>query len=275
LETPSLIPCRISYTDRCCESAEIIDLGPWIAAIYSRHTPERQWNEDSLALIAIEPETLILIIADGAGGHSHGREASQALIREMMSLGAEDETVTKEGLGREILTRFDKANQAIRDLGGNSLSTMSLVEIHGRTFRSYHAGDSKILVIGSKGKIKYQTRNHGPLEQGIECGFLHPDDPNNIEIRHIVTNMVGGKNSTLEVSLNHKIDKNDRILVASDGLYDNIPPADIADFINGIPVTEAAEFLIEKSRSLMALADDTNTYKVDDMSFILLGPRRG
>ena len=264
--------CHLGFLDHASHEPELVDLGIWIAAAYSNRTPERTWNEDSLALLAIEPQTVIMAIADGAGGHNHGREASQQVIREVLTLASPQSGPTSAGWrSNAIIDSFDRANDRVRELGGGACTTLSLVEINGRSFRSYHSGDSKALVVGRKGKLKYQTINHGPLELGLQCGFLQPDQEENLDYRSLVTNMVGSRDTTLEVSAAHQIDRFDMILVGSDGLFDNLPAPEICAIIHGQPVEKAASALVAKARQCMAAAEKDDRYKIDDLSFILIG----
>ena len=264
--------CHLGFLDHKSHTPELVDLGLWIAAAYSNHTPERTWNEDSLALLAMEPQTVILAIADGAGGHNHGREASRQVIREVLTLDSPQSQPSSAGWrSHEIIDSFDRANERVRELGGGACTTLNLVEINGRSFRCYHSGDSKAVVVGRKGKLKYQTINHGILELGLQCGFLQPDREENLDYRNLVTNMVGSRDTTLEVSALHQLDRYDMILVASDGLFDNLPPAEICTIIQGQTVERASAALVERARQCMSEADTNDQYKIDDLSFILIG----
>ena len=274
LQSPPVKACHLGFLDHASPRPEVIDLGSWLAAAYSNRTPQREWNEDSLALLAIEPETVILAIADGAGGHSHGREASQEVIREVLKLDVESGQAASSGWrSQAIIDSFDRANDRVRELGGGACTTLNLVEINGRLFRSYHSGDSKALVVGRKGKLKYQTMNHGHLEIGLQYGFLKPNGEENLEYRNLVANMVGSRDTTLEVSASHPIDRYDLILVGSDGLFDNLPPLEICAIIHGHPVDKAATTLVKEVKKRMNEADKNDRYKIDDLSFILIGTK--
>ena len=70
------------------------------------------------------------------------------------------------------------------DLGAGT--TLAVVQITGDVMRRYHAGDSMILMVGQRGRIKVESIAHSPVGYGIESGLLDAADATTHEDRHLV-----------------------------------------------------------------------------------------
>ena len=85
----------------------------------------------------------------------------------MAELGAEI-----ANLRGAIINGFESADGAISSLGTGAAATLAVVEVQGHKMRSYHAGDSMVLVTGQRGRIKWQTIPHSPVGYAVEAGLL-------------------------------------------------------------------------------------------------------
>ena len=80
-----------------------------------------------------------------------GRRARLLLRREdPVAVMRLDERPLEEGL-------VEAANRAVAELGVGAATTLAVVEIQGRSVRTYHVGDSMILAVGQRGKVRFQA----------------------------------------------------------------------------------------------------------------------
>ncbi|MEX0611294.1 MAG: protein phosphatase 2C domain-containing protein, partial [Pirellulales bacterium] len=152
------------------------------AAVFTNRSPHKDTpNEDVAALWPTGPDSGILAVADGLGGHAGGERASRLAIETIQrSLQAElvpvDGQPAADRLRGAILDGIEAANRAVRELGTGAATTLALVEIQHRTIRPYHVGDSVILLTGQRGKLKLQTISHSPIGYAVEAGLMAEED---------------------------------------------------------------------------------------------------
>jgi serine/threonine protein phosphatase PrpC len=135
--------------------------------------------------------------------------------------------------------------------------------------RPYHVGDSAILLVGSRGRIKMQTVSHSPVGYAIQAGILDEDEAISHADRHLVSNVIGTPESHTEVGARRLMNQRDTVVMGSDGLFDNLYLAEIADIVRKGPLLDAAHRLAEIATRRMANVDDHQPSKPDDLTFAL------
>jgi serine/threonine protein phosphatase PrpC len=242
-------------------------------AYFSRRCPDKETaNEDALALLPTGPNAGILAVADGCGGMAHGdlaaRIAVEALQRQLIETGA---------IGplrrMSILDGMESASQQVQDLSVGAATTMAILEIDEQTLRPYHAGDSAILLVGNRGRIKLQTTSHSPVGYAIMAGVLDERDAIHHEDRHLVSNVLGDPDAHIEIGAVRRIQARDTALIGSDGLFDNLHVEEIVECIRKGPLAQSAQRLAELASGRMAEFHEHLPCKPDDLTFILFRPR--
>jgi len=225
-------------------------------------------NEDSVAAIPYGPDAVVLVIADGAGGLPAGRRASATAVRSLeASLNAAmSETML---LRTAILNGIEAANDAVLALGNGSATTMTVVTVEGRVVRSYQIGDSEALVVGQRGRIRAQTMAHSPTGFAIEAGMLDKRDALHHAERHLVSNFIGTADMRIDMGAGVKLNPRDTVLVASDGLTDNVHLDEITEVIRKGPLSAAVASMTGLARRRMTVETVHQPSKPDDLSVIL------
>ena len=257
------------------ERAECLNAGPGRVVYYTNASPDKNGvNEDRLGIFPVGSSSLVLVVADGVGGNVSGDSASTAavnIIRNSIRKSASDGHELRE----LILSGFESANKNIMENLHGAATTVSLVEIQRNIIRTYHAGDTEILVTGLRGKLKYQTLIHSPVGYAVEAGLLDEGDAIKHEDRHIVSNVLGYSDMHLTVGSPIILDPYDTLLIATDGLFDNLQKLEIINLIRKGPLDRCADNLIEMVSKRMFETNTGNPSKFDDMSFILFRLDRG
>ncbi len=166
------------YIDQDMVEAEPLELGLGSVAVYSARAPEKQSpNEDAAAVIPSEADSGLLAVADGLGGAASGEHAASLALETLRA--AVEAQVREPGLLRTaILDGIEAANQAVLGLGVGAATTLAVLEIQAATVRPYHVGDSMILAVGQRGKIKLQSRSRecrGQRSMSGGSGFSEED----------------------------------------------------------------------------------------------------
>lgn len=236
---------------------------------YTCRSPDKTTeNEDTVAVIPYGPGAAVMLVADGAGGLPAGKRASltaaQSLADSLQKSMAD--TVL---LRTAILDGIDAANAAVQALGNGSATTLTVVTVEGQIARAYQVGDSEALVVGQRGLVKLQTMPHSPTGFAVHAGFLNEKQALHHEDRHLVSNFLGTNDMRIDVGAELRLQPRDTIMLASDGLMDNVHLEEIIERIRKGPLPAAAERAVALARHRMTAPSSTQPSKPDDLSLIL------
>lgn len=239
------------------------------AVVYTHRSPEKTTvNEDCAALVPYSDDAGVLVIADGLGGQPNGETASKAAIKAISG------TVSKAqksnlSLRDAVLDGIEKANRQILNQSSGAATTLAVVEIQNNYIRPYHVGDSMIMLCGQRGKIKLQSIAHSPVGYAVEAGLLDENEAIHHEERHLISNVVGSDEMSMEIGTRRKLALHDTLIVASDGLFDNLYLTEIVDIIRVGKLEHAANTLVELTHERMKQKSDDLPCHPDDLTFIL------
>lgn len=238
------------------------------AAVFTQRAPYKETpNEDAAALLHAGGGRGAIVVADGCGGMADGAEASRLAIR---SLRDTVDAMGSEGsLRSAILDGIERANSEVQALGSGAGTTVVAVELDGDWLRAYNVGDSQALVVGGRGKVKLQTSPHSPVGYAVEAGVISEQEAILHEDRHIVSNVVGSRDTRIEIGPRRRLSRRDTLVVASDGLFDNLHVEEIVAIIRKGSLEDAANRLVEEVTARMGNADDGQPSKPDDLTFVL------
>ena len=245
--------------------------GEGAISLFSARCPGRmRSNEDAVAVIPVGDGSAVLALADGVGGLPDGEHASAMALKRLRATVLKD---TSEGMDRRsaILDGFEAANRAAQGLEGGA-TTLAVVELHARQVRPYHAGDSMILVVGQRGRLKLQTVPHSPVGYAVESGMLDESEAMVHEDRHLISNAIGSADMRIEVGSSLPMAPRDTLVLASDGLWDNLFVEEIVERIRKGPLPKAAAALAYLALRRMTDPQPGLPSKPDDLSFILYRP---
>jgi len=237
------------------------------ALVFSQRAPGKDGpNEDGAALVPYDDTSGLLMVADGAGGQKAGEEASGlAISRVATSVRRAREARTD--LRDAILDGIEEANKAISDLGVGAGATLAVVELRDGNVRPFHVGDSTILTVGQRGRVKLQTVPHSPTGYAVEAGLMDAKEALSHEERHLVCNMLGTQDMRMEVGSALQLADRDTVLLASDGLSDNLTEEQVIEIIRKGPLEHAAQRLATRCREHMEGRQEPS--KPDDLTFVL------
>jgi serine/threonine protein phosphatase PrpC len=246
-----------------------VDVAGGQAIAYTCRDPYKDSeNEDTVAILPYGPGVAVLVVADGAGGLPAGKRASITAVKTLAeSLQvAMDKTML---LRTAVLNGIEAANNAVLGLANGSATTMTVMTLEDRLVRTYQVGDSEAIVIGQRGLVKLQTTAHSPTGFAVEAGFLDQREALHHEDRHLVSNFIGTSDMRIDVGAAVDLDLRDTILLASDGLMDNVHVDEIIEQVRKGPLKDAMQGLVELANHRMQKNEDGEPNKPDDLSVIL------
>ncbi len=239
------------------------------ALVFAASCPGREGpNEDAAAVWPLPGQACVLAIADGLGGQRAGDLAAR-LALESLAEQLPDGEVDDSRLRASVLDGFERANEAVLELGGGAGTTLAVAQIRDGLLRTYHVGDSAVLLVGQRGKLKLMTVAHSPVGYAVAAGVLDADEAMHHEDRHFLSNHVGASDMHIEIGAPRRLAARDTLLLASDGLFDNLTVPEIVARIRRGPLELGAGRLIGDVRERMERPREDAPSKPDDTSFVL------
>ena len=226
-------------------------------------------NEDSAAIVPIDDDYLVLIVADGVGGMSGARKASNLTIETIKNGIANMDPNNGQRLRPVILDGIEAANRAVLDLGTGSASTLALAEIGPGYIRTYHVGDSILMLCGQRGRISLQTTPHSPVGFAMEAGLINETEALQHSELTLIFNVIGSADMRIEIGSEIPMADRDTLLLASDGLTDNALAEEMVAAIRKGPLDQAIVALTELAQGRMRSPVEGQPSKPDDFTTLL------
>lgn len=254
--------------DRDFTEPDRYKLATGIVTVFSSRAPGKETaNEDSLAVIPVNDKAIVLAVADGLGGLPAGEMASRIVMEE---LKASLEHAGEEDLSLRamILDGIELANEKILSLRSGSATTLVVAEIQDRSLRTYHAGDSMIVLMGNKGKVKYSTIPHSPTGYALESGLIDETEAMQHDERHLISNFIGIPDMRVEIGPIIPMAARDTLLLASDGLADNLYEDEIIEAVRKGPLFRGTTHMLSEARANMLEHKPDRKCHPDDLTCI-------
>jgi protein phosphatase len=113
-----------------------------------------------------------------------------------------------------------------------------------------HVGDSRAYLYRD-GELHRLTRDHTLMADLVRSGALRPDEVAGHRLRHVITNVVGGQQTGVNVEAHaFEVEAGDRLLLCSDGLTEMVTNEAIAATLDTESAPEVA------ARKLLSQAND-------------------
>ena len=173
-----------------------------------------------------------------------------------------------------ILDAVEEANRQVLALGRGAATTLVVAQLNVTQLRSYHVGDSELVAVGQRGLVKQRVVPHSPTGFAVEAGLLDEDEAVQHDQRHVLFNVIGSPDMRVEVGPSLQLAVRDTVLLATDGLFDNLFIDEIVDTIRKGPLPAAADKLVERARERMrGEGAGDQPCKPDDLTIVLFRPR--
>ena len=103
----------------------------------------------------------------------------------------------------------------------------------------------------------------------MEAGFLDEREALHHEHRHLVSNFLGTTDMRIDIGASVDLSPRDTIIVASDGLMDNVHVDEIIECIRKGPLEDAVRCTVDLAERRMREGGQGEPSKPDDLSVIL------
>jgi len=200
--------------------------------------------EDQGTRITAEPPALLLMVADGIGGHRGGEVASQVAVDGLahhafttmpwlLNAQSYDQESLVEGLEQAINEAQERIRRvaARKGLDARAGTTLTMGYVAWPRMFVLHAGDSRAYLYRGDhlGRV---TKDHTMAQELVERELMTEEAAARSRFSHVLMNAVGGGDDPVRGEFHELIlEEGDRLLFCSDGLTGPVPEATIAEVL--------------------------------------------
>jgi PPM family protein phosphatase len=210
------------------------------------HIGYRRKNNEDRFLIQELSHIVILAVADGLGGGVGGEIAAQHVIDAFRNT-----EFSKDHLEKDLGDALSEAEKQIShnvkrtpDLYGMG-STVTTAAVYQNKVAWIHVGDSRMYLLHDN-KIKQITRDHTFLQDLIDDGTLTPQQAKVHALKDMLDQCVGSEEVEPDQGV-FTVEKNDRLMICSDGLTKHLSDLQIESILTITPIQEAGRQLIREA----------------------------
>jgi len=243
------------------------------AVVFSQKNPVgSNLNEDAAGIFYCCDQSIVMVVADGMGGSNCGGQAAQAVVQ---GIGQHvSQVLDGGGMRAAIVDAIEQTNDTIVGWGVGAGATVVVALYRAGTVRLFHVGDAEGLVCSNRGKVRLSTVSHAPVAMAVEIGFIDELTALNHDDRNIVNNFVGSRQMRMEIGPSIPLSVNDTLLLATDGLFDNLMSNEIVELIRRHSLEVRAKDLLRAVQARMGSVDPIQPAKADDLTAILFRQKR-
>jgi len=216
------------------------------------HIGNRKYNQDRVAY-AYNKDALLLVLADGMGGHLNGELAAGLVMDTFVEDFAKQTQIADPNifLSDTMLRAHSRIMQIPHHDDGNFPGTTCVAALiqNGKIYWG-HAGDSRLYLLRD-GKIAGRTLDHSMVQMWLELGVIDEEEARTHPKRNQITNCLGGVEDlfSMESGEPAELQSGDVVVLSSDGLCGPMLDKDfIAAFASGA-VAVALDKLIDTALS--------------------------
>jgi len=219
------------------------------------HKGDRDYQQDQVVLLSHWRVSgcILGVLADGMGGRSGGRKASDQVM------------MTAKQLFERYAPETDDAAALLKQLVQEAHTVIKLTAISSEeephsTLAAFlinpegdchwaHAGDSRIYHYHGN-KFVRRTMDHSYVQALVDRGEISEEQANVHPQSNILMGCLGTESDPpVEIHFIPKLRAGDILMACSDGVWHYFNTTEIGSILSTLTAREATEFLIEKARS--------------------------
>jgi PPM family protein phosphatase len=231
----------------------------------SRQGP-RPYNEDRLAY-SYSKDALLIVVADGMGGHRHGEVAAQLAVKSLtdgfQNLAVPTLSNPAKFLEEHILQVHDAIDSLTlgNDLADSPRTTIVAAILQDNKLYAAHVGDSRLYHFRN-GQLIFRTEDHSIVQMLYRKGQLRFEDMANHPDLHKIYNCLGGeKMPDITLSSPRDLIDGDVVFVCTDGVWTAVNDHDIGKILH-------AGGILDSVPKLLNIAESVSGDRGDNMSAI-------
>ncbi|HNY40143.1 MAG TPA: protein phosphatase 2C domain-containing protein [Bryobacteraceae bacterium] len=216
----------------------------------------RAQNEDSARIVRVGPcghgdRGLLVVVADGMGGHEAGEVASQTAV-EVIEKAYREAWGTP---GEALAAAFQQAHEQILkmaarnpDHAGMGTTCTALAMVGGRAWAA-HVGDSRIYLVRG-GAIYQVSEDQTQCMEMVRQGLMTMEEAERHEDRNVLAHAMGTRRNLALTTWPQPLPlrPGDRFVLCSDGLHDLVSAQEILQVVRDAETDESCDKLLRMAR---------------------------
>jgi serine/threonine protein phosphatase PrpC len=200
---------------------------------------KRANNQDRYLIQEYGPEAVLLAVADGMGGEAAGDQAAQIAIDSLkkFQFEAADPLLQLQGLFKQASDNIEVQVRRNFQLSGMG-TTLTTVFLHRDRAYYAHVGDSRLYLFRG-GKLKRVTWDHTLPDTLLKEGNITTEEARNHPAQNLLLQCIGCGRFKASTGI-LELERDDILLVSSDGLNHEVPEDKIAALLAGAEELAAA-----------------------------------
>jgi serine/threonine protein phosphatase PrpC len=224
----------------------------------------RKVNQDRMGY-SYTRDALLLVLADGMGGHARGEVAATLALQTMSALFRAQAAPYVKKPERFLQEAFEAAHEAIRRytrehaLPESPRTTIVACLVQHNCAVWAHCGDSRLYWL-RRGQILARTRDHSHLEHLIAKGQADESERHTHPDRNKLYNCLGASTPPrVELSRPSSLEPGDVLLLCSDGLWGVLPDSEIVHQLSTHTIVQAVPDMIAMAVAIAGSRADNTT----------------
>ncbi len=210
----------------------------------------RRVNQDRMGYLYTR-DSLLLVVADGMGGHARGEVAAQITLQTMAAIYQRDAKPLLPDAARYLEDAVLASHRELhRYRAEHSLpeaprTTVVACVVQQGVAVWAHAGDSRLYLVRGA-RIVERTIDHSRVHHLVSSGLIRPEEAKDHPERNRIFNCIGAYVApTVEISNPVALRNGDTLLLCSDGLWGTLNDRNIAEAFSGTTVMRSIPELME------------------------------
>ena len=214
----------------------------------------REVNQDRIAY-TYSRETLLLVIADGMGGHVGGEIAAQIAVRLFIERFQQEAKPILRNPLKFMQETMLRAHAAL----GSYANQFSMLEtprttcvaviVQGNHAYWAHVGDSRFYLF-RQGKLIAQTKDHSKVQYLVDQGLITPQEVTMHPDRNKIFSCLGGQTEpVIDLSKRTPLANGDLLVLCTDGLWSVYPYGEMATMLTSTPILTTAPQIMREAES--------------------------
>jgi serine/threonine protein phosphatase PrpC len=228
------------------------------------HIGGRKVNQDRMGY-SFTRDALLLVLADGMGGHLRGEMAASITMQAMSAMFQQHATPYVKKPERFLEEAFVAAHDEIHryrienSMPESPRTTVVACLIQHNTAVWAHCGDSRLYWLRHN-QLLGRTRDHSHIEHLISKGLADASERSTHPDRNKLYNCLGASSMPrVEVSRQVSLQTGDVIMLCSDGLWTMLDDEEIAHRLSTQTIVRAVPEMISMATTIAGASSDNTT----------------
>ncbi|MGB4812879.1 MAG: protein phosphatase 2C domain-containing protein [Methylophilaceae bacterium] len=221
----------------------------------------RSHNQDRLAY-SYSKDALLLVVADGMGGHRYGEIAAQLAITNLTDAFQRQADPTIVSPAKFLIEQIDQIHSTIsqfaadRELIESPRTTVVAAIVQRGILYCAHAGDSRLYHFRN-GELLFRTEDHSVVQSLYNKGKIEKNQMATHPFRHKVYSCLGGETPPkIELADRQELADGDTILLCTDGVWNVLTDDQIMHILMQGNITAGITDLLDQAEAISLTQGD-------------------